>query len=264
MKSSIRSIFIPPVISPDHQKVATLVTEELEKQGFLLLNTISTADLVVVIGGDGSLLHALHSYGFPPTPFIGINSGTLGFLQEIEVEHFRDFVSSLKKGNYTLSRLPLLEFTAGDITGVAFNEVVIERASAQTAHLSIAVNNVVFDQFIGDGLIISTPQGSSAYALAAGGAFLSDGLAAMQLVPINPHNTVAYRSLHSPLILDIDATIEIKNRHTDHRPVRIFADGREFEASVESAHIKLSKRRATFLRGETYNYFSVLARKFIK
>lgn len=259
-----QKITIPAPLNPALIENANLIAEKFSTKGFSIVD-FEEADLIVVIGGDGSLLHELRKHNYPDVPFIGIHAGTLGFLQEINFDEVDRLIEAIINGETYISRLPLLRYEFETIEGLSFNEVVIERASARTAQLSIAVNGTVFDKFIGDGLIISSPQGSSAYSVAAGGALISDGVEAMQLVPINPHNTVAYRSLHAPLVLDIDATIEIRNLDPQFRPIRVLADGNDYEiTSDQPITVRLSRRRAPMLRTNRYDYFDVLAKKFIK
>ncbi len=260
---SIKNIYLVESKNPALKKLHAQLTAKLQAAGFQTRQDFS-ADLVITLGGDGAMLDALRASDYREVPFIGVNAGTLGFLQEIDVEHFDQLLAAIQKNDYSLAKLPLLSYRAGSHSGLAFNEIVIERASARSANVSISVNGVVFDKFIGDGLIIATPQGSSAYAVAAGGALISEGLSAMQLVPVNPHNTVAYRSLHEPLIVDLKASITIKNLDSEFRPLHLLADGEALPEAINEVTICLSPRRVIMLRSRDYNYYRTLAQKFIK
>ncbi len=148
-------------------------------------------DLVVSVGGDGSLLMLAHALGLPLPPFVGINLGSLGFLAEIPVHNITKDLSNIIQGSYeTVSRL-LLEgsvISKPESTSFAINECTVHRGAYPTLiDIAIHVDGVYLNTFSCDGLIISTPSGSTAYSLAAGGPILTPNLDALIITPICPH-----------------------------------------------------------------------------
>lgn len=265
MSKQIRSIFVQSPINQRLKLVQQKVIAAAQLAGIDCLEDPVQADLIVAIGGDGALLQTLRSNDYAKQPFVGIHAGTLGYLQSVGSRQIEPFMAQIAKGQYQLESLSLLKYTDGGTTGRAFNEIVVERAGPRAANLAIAVNGTIFEKFIGDGVIVATPQGSSAYAVAAGGALISNDLMAMQLVPINAHATIAYRSLQSPLVVDSKAKITITNLDARHRPWRVLADGQAIDCSHHAAlTITLSRQKIQLLRCPDYNYFATLAEKFIK
>jgi NAD+ kinase len=186
------------------------------------------ADLVVVIGGDGTLLNTAREMATQDTPMLGINLGRLGFLVDILPERAAIELNAVLDGAYELEPRAMLETTllrdgAPIHRGLALNDAVL--------HVQSVVRIIEFDTFIdgldvgrlrADGLIIATPTGSTAYALSAGGPILTPDLDAMIIVPICPHSLN-----HRPLVVSGDAVIEVKLSSGSRSPAQVALDGQE-------------------------------------
>lgn len=242
------------------QKLAKLAEKILAKD-FIL--TDKKPDLLLAVGGDGTLLHYIRELDYPTTPFLGVDAGGLGFFQEIASNNIADLIPILKKNKYSLQKLPLLELKNGNQhVGYAFNEFAVERSSARAANLSLSIGGHKFEKFIGDGLIISTPQGSTAYSSAAGGAILPYDLSVFEVVPSNPHQSAIYQALRQPLILSGKTNLGVEVLESKQRPVRVVGDGHSFEIG-SSFTIGMSRKSITMLRTHEFNFYKRLSSKLI-
>jgi len=191
-------------------------------------------DFIISIGGDGTLLSAAQAVMRSPIPILGINLGSLGFLTSLERD-WRKGLSNILKGHYHIEeRMVLncrLEFADGtEETLWALNDVVIERADIfSLLPLEVRVGDELLNRYLSDGLILSTPTGSTAYALSAGGPIIDPSLDAILITPISPH-TLSVR----PVVLTGEQNIYI--RLTDnHNHAHLHIDGkdtREIDASL--------------------------------
>jgi NAD+ kinase len=196
------------------------------------------ADAIVALGGDGFLLHVAHQYGKLNKPVYGMNSGTVGFL-------LNQFLSDNLLGRIRDARYETISPLEAELTRVngekhkqiAFNEIALIRNSGQTANLEITVNGQVrMAKMAGDGILVSTPVGSTAYNASAGGPIIPIGA---QLVALTPLNIFRPRSW-SGALLPNHVCIEIRTLQEDKRPIASAADGNEVE-SIVHAKICLSK-----------------------
>lgn len=198
------------------------------------------ADIIVCLGGDGFMLHCLHNYIHLNKPLYGINCGSKGFLLNEKSDN-KDLISNIK--NSLEFRLYPLVATFTNTDGkidnsFAFNEVSFLRSKPSSSHLSIDVNDEKrMDKLIGDGLLIATPVGSTAYNRSCGGNILSTSSNMLAITPINPFNPLNWKgtTTHS------GSTIEINNLDLK-RPVNIYADFHKFE-NIASSKIQLFKEK---------------------
>ena len=133
-------------------------------------------DLIVCIGGDGTFLEAIHHFDFPEVPFIGINTGHLGFFQEMMPDMLDDFITNYREEKYSLQPMHTVQalVTSGGRTDeyVGLNEVIICSASTHSVHLNISIGGSFIERFSGDGVLIATPAGSTAYNYSLGGSIV--------------------------------------------------------------------------------------------
>jgi NAD+ kinase len=256
----MRRIQILAGVRPEQRRLAAKVAKLLGSEFELAGND---PELIIVVGGDGTLLHYLKELNFPTAPILGVDAGSLGFFQEVSASELNDLPQILRSRQYSLQALPLLSLQAdGQEPIYAFNEFAVERASARAAHLSLNLDGHRFERFIGDGLIISTPQGSTAYASAAGGAVLPYDLHAFEVVPNNPHGSALYKALRQPLVLGQKATLGIEVLDPEARPVRLVADGHQVPTG-NAMTIQLSGHAVTMLRTQKFNFYERLSQKLI-
>ena len=219
--------------------VHSLSTKSLELVQHLkkLYNFSETedADIIVVIGGDGELLHALHKYMHLNVSFYGINSGSIGFLMNTaKIEQLM-----LNLNQATEATLYPLEMIAKDYNGktaklLAINEVSIFRKTNQAAKFRIEVDGIErMPELIADGALVATPAGSSAYNLSAGGPIVPLGSNILCLTPICPFRPRRWQGA----LLPSNSTIRFDIFENYKRPVNVAADFHEFE-NIKSVSIK--------------------------
>ncbi|HEX8076948.1 MAG TPA: NAD(+)/NADH kinase [Chthoniobacterales bacterium] len=185
------------------------------------------ADLLVVLGGDGTILHLVGQLGTEIKPVFGINIGRLGFLTCSNSSAYGEAVECIAAGNMTFSERSLLEVAVktpgGDSSAmIGLNDVVLSRGEvSRLVRLQTSVNGEVLTEFSADGLVVATPTGSTAYSLSAGGPILAPDSGSFVITPICPH-VLTNRSI----IVDESAVIEIKVTEREY-PVFLTVDGRE-------------------------------------
>jgi NAD+ kinase len=207
------------------------------------------ADLLVTLGGDGSILRATRYAAPAGTPLLGINMGRVGFLTEATPEAWRDVLARALNGEgwieaRTMLRVSLLR--EGNVVAQehALNDAVVSRgALARTVRLSTRVDGALLTRYVTDGLILSTATGSTAYAYALGGPILPPWLDNLLLVPAAPH-----LSLERPMVLDAEAVVEVEV-HTQI-PGMLTVDG-QMEGALfggDVVRVRRSSLKARFLR----------------
>ncbi len=226
-------------------------------------------DIIVTIGGDGATLDAIHKYDFPDVPVVGVNTGHLGFFQEIHPEELESFIKDLKSGHYSTQELTTVEAEITDSRGkvtklTGLNEVVIRGADTGSSHFDISIGGSIIERFSGDGILIATSAGSTAYNYSLGGSIVDPGLKLLQVTPIAPMNTTAYRSFTSSILLPGDVEIGIVPEYTKKEITYIIIDGFENEfREVKRIKAALSDRTLKIIRFEGYDFWSKVKSKFL-
>ncbi len=246
-----------------------LLKQKLEKSGFIVPREFSPdAELVICVGGDGSFLHTLRKYNFPDVPFIGINTGHLGFFQELYPDQMDEFIFKYKKGNYSVQEFR----TIGADIGIGkektrlrgLNEIVIRGDKSITAHLNISIGDSFVERYSGDGILVATPAGSTAYNYALGGSIVDPRLSLLQITPIAPMNTTAYRSFMSSVIVPPDLTVNIFPEYTSETSLLVIVDGLEYRfQGITDISINFSKTTVKLLRFENYDFWNKVKSKFL-
>lgn len=225
-------------------------------------------ELNITIGGDGAYLRGVRESNFSSIPFIGINTGTLGFYPEITPENLENFVSDYANGNYTINCVNLIEseiLAAGQSQKIyAVNDVILKRKDMKTIHMDIYIASNHLEKISGDGLIISSPLGSSAYNKSAGGSLVYPSLKTLQITPLSPIISNAYRCLDCSIIVPPEFEISVyPERKVDYFVV-LLADGELIEFDeLESIHYRTSKKVIKRLSTGTFNYWNVIKDKFL-
>lgn len=217
-------------------------------------------DVLVTLGGDGTLISVVRRSFRYDIPVFGIYAGNLGFLADVGMDELDKFVSNLARGKIRIDERSVLEATitrnGEEILIYAFNDIVLTRPSiSNMIHIETLVDGKSFNTYYGDGVIVSTPTGSTAYNLSAGGPVLFPLTKVFTLTPICPHSLS-----QTPVVLPKEFTIEMKS--TDKTALMIIdgQDMHELEQN-ESVHIRLATRTAKLLHREEFNYFDVLKEK---
>ncbi len=174
--------------------------------GLALEEIAERSDLIIVLGGDGTLLAAARHAAVRGVPVLGINLGSLGFLTEVPLEEMEETLEAFERGECRVSTRMMLEARVGDTGYVVLNDAVVHKSTlARIVEFDVRVDGRFMSRFLADGLICSTPTGSTAYSLAAGGPILSPDIAALLLTPVCPHTLT-----HRPLVLPGESRIEVR------------------------------------------------------
>ena len=233
-------------------------------KGFCHDEMMQQIDLAIIIGGDGTLLHTgrlLSNFGIP---ILGINLGRLGFLVDVSPIDMTTIVDQVLAGHYIKEERTLLKAAIyrGDkllCEDDALNDVVFHvRNEVRMIEFTTHINGTFVNTQRADGIVISTPTGSTAYSLSSGGPILHPGLDAVILVPICPHTLS-----HRPIAVQASDTIEIKLCEGRNSDARISFDGQSHIDIVPGDHaiIQKKQRSMTLLHPENYDYYQLLRAK---
>ena len=236
----------------------------LEDYGFEVSSSFnSDAILNLVIGGDGTFLKAVHDTNFTNIPFIGINTGHLGFYQEVEVDEIDNFVKDFKDGNYKVEELTILESQVNKRRMDSLNEVVVKSNKNQIVRLKVFIDGNFVENFQGDGLIIATPHGSTAYNLSCGGSILHQSLKGYSLTPIAPIFSNLNNAIISPVVLPEDATIDILVSKRDNYHTVFIFDGKEYNTRDYKISIRVSNKTIKKLILDKNHYWTNIKNKLL-
>ncbi len=223
-------------------------------------------DAAIVLGGDGFMMGTIRAMAYPAVPFFGVNYGQVGFLMNPRMPP-ADLAELFAGDRLSTVSYPLLvaEISLGDgriLKEVAFNDFVLERSSGQTVHLLTHIDGVFLNRYSGDGIVVATPGGSSAYSLAAGGPVVHNAVDAMIVTPLYPHRPVQFHSLQFSILLPLASVIRVQVESHRIRPLRVAADGRAIDEASE-VRIAHGGRRVTLLREPRYQFIDALVGKII-
>lgn len=217
-------------------------------------------DVLFVLGGDGTLLSAL-DYAVPyQIPMLGVNLGRMGFLTEVQPADLETDVERLFAGDYHFEERMLMEMEDGPRGAYALNDIVFSRKSVTAGILSIEseVDGRLVDRLSGDGLIVSSATGSTAYSLSAGGPIVAPGMDCFLLTPVCAHTMNA-----RPVIAPSNMAVTVRVLDKPSEACAVF-DGRyqfDLSARIPGITIRRSKRVARFIRMRDRNYFELLRNK---
>lgn len=215
---------------------------ELYAAHLSLVDNVADADAILVIGGDGSLLHAIAKYQELNIPFIGVHGGTRGYLMN-NVETPEQFINCIDNVEYeTLWMLDADVTTTKSTTKVhAFNDIWVNRASPQTLRMEISIDGVIQPaMIIGDGILFCTPQGSTGYNMALRGKIISPGVPVLQMTPIS---CVVNKTPLGSVILSDNCVVSVDFLQTEKRPGYLYFDGIQYDAEVvKSITVRKSER----------------------
>lgn len=212
---------------------------------------LEKCDFAIVFGGDGSIIAAGRILSRSSVPVIGVNLGKLGFLAEFSVDEIKRYFDDIIGGNASIEKRMMLSCRVASssyknrekFNSVAINDVFITTGpSHRMIELRVSVNGQSVAGFVGDGLIISTPTGSTAYNLSAGGPVLDSSMQAMVITPICPHS-LSFR----PIVIDAASNVEISRGQGDDEDVTISIDGQDsFELSGDDT-VVIARESSDFL-----------------
>lgn len=255
---------------PDNLKLTARLKEKLSGSGIecrvvCAAEDLSGIDVLMVLGGDGTILTMAAECARRGIKIMGINYGHMGFLAEFEQDKLDDAVDLLCSGNYSTERRSMLSIDIGGKNYLALNDLVIQRSTygkkfSNTINLSATIDGSLVDNYLSDGIIVSTPTGSTAYSLAAGGSVLTPDISAFILTPLCAH------SLHSRPIVFSDKSVLNIYYHKENTAVNVSVDGivvGEFESFAE-AKVTKSDFYTEFITSNNINFFDKLLSKLSK
>lgn len=277
---------IPNTSKPNIWKIVKILVQKLENAGlnFLISESImdseytgdqklngavildhdelfEQSDVVISIGGDGTMLNTAFETRKTETPLIGINYGKLGFLAEFDINNIDTLVDSLKKGNFVVEeRMALEGFCREDLDEdlYAVNDIVIDRGRwPKMIEMEVKADDEYVSTFSADGIIIATPTGSTGYSLSTGGPIVSPKSDVITLSPISPH-TLTMR----PLVLASSQKISITAR-SPHTTIQVICDGQRVNYFKPPTTIEIykSKKHIKLVHTKNNNYFEILRNK---
>ncbi|MGL4533704.1 MAG: NAD(+)/NADH kinase [Fusobacteriaceae bacterium] len=219
--------------------------------------SIMNANFAIVIGGDGTLLRASKKIiSNPNLDVIAVNAGSLGFLTEIRIEEAIKTYDKYLSGISLIKDRKLLEVTIKDKVYNVLNEAVISKGGVRTKLLRVEIysNGNFMNRYRADGVIVSTPTGSTAYSMAAGGPIVAPGLKAIVITPIAPHNLAA-----RPIVIDGDEVLVAKISDED-RTGYVILDGENCSKIKYNEEIKIrySDKKIRLVLPEENNYYNIL------
>ena len=248
------------------KQIEKIVDEKLRENGFI--NSIDDYDLAIAIGGDGSFLRMVKQTNFnSDVLYVGINAGTLGFAQEVSLLDIDDFIKELKNDDYKVDSVGIQETKVvtknSDSSFYSLNEIVVRQKELNTFTSDIYIEDFLLEKFVGDGLLIATSFGSTAYNLSFGGSIVYNTFHTLQITPIAPLNNKSYRNLLNSVVLPENKVVTlIPDRSKD---VLITVDGENnFYSDAERIETYVDKKRIKCLRRKDYNFAKKINEKFLK
>jgi len=222
------------------------------------------AELIIVVGGDGTMLYAARLAGDKNVPLLGINRGRLGFLADVTPDEMLNSVDHVLNGEYTRdTRMQLqarvLRADGDERTGIALNDVVLQRReSGRMLDFETRVGDHYVNTHAGDGLIVATPTGSTAYALSCGGPIIEPQLDAVVIVPVCPH-TLTDR----PIVIPAQQAIEVRLLERPDTKAEITVDGHSLceICSDDRLTIGAAEERITLIHPPAYDFYGILRSK---
>ncbi|MCO5215551.1 MAG: NAD(+)/NADH kinase [Thermomicrobiales bacterium] len=257
---------VPAFSKPEAKELAGTITTYLESRDIravpekeIVAGATPNVDAIVVLGGDGLMMRMANS--FPDVPLIGINFGKVGFLALVEQADWKQALDLFLAGDYQLDESSTLQSSLirgdqEDDQGWAINDVVI-RSGNRMIEVEVYVDGVFVNQYPSDGLIVSTPRGSTAYCMAAGGPVLAPGVKGFAVVPISSHSPI-----RTPMIIAEHAVIELVSANA--HPASLILDGQLTNHLRQNDLIRITKGEHTFklVRVSTTSFYAAFREKF--
>lgn len=241
------------------------VKDKLIKNGFNIVE--NDYNIAIAIGGDGSFLRMVKETNFKSDVlYLGINTGTLGFAQEIHVNELDELIENLKTGNYKVNEFGVQETNLysnnENSKFYSLNDIVIRDMDLNTLKLDIFIDDALLEHFAGDGILVSTSFGSTAYNLSFGGSIIYNTFHALELTPVAPLNNKTYRTLTNSLVLPQNKNIEIIPVSNKNLIVTVDGENKYYE-NVDKIDTILSDKTIMCYQNIDYNFVKKINDKFL-
>ena len=251
---------VPAMHASLEGEIRTAVGEELYASIKFMddVEFFTKPDVMIVLGGDGTILKAARSCAVGGVPILGINLGRIGYMAELEIDEV-DMLGRICDGDYTVERRMMLEADMGGERLFALNEAVVGGASIfRIVEIELYCDDKPVNRYRADGLIASTPTGSTAYSMSAGGAVVDPRMEALLITPICSHSLNA-----TPLVFSAQSELRVKNITSREEKLYINIDGCEMRTVSlgESVSFRKSKETVSFIRIKDGGFYDVLRHK---
>lgn len=249
------------------EQTAKIVTEKLLKNNFLVVD--DDFDLAIAIGGDGSFLRMVKSANFNSSCiYVGINAGTLGFAQEVSLNNIDTFIKDLSTGDYKIEEIGVqeIEITTSDTVSkyYSLNELVLRDKELNTTNLSVLIDGFKLEDYAGDGLLIASSFGSTAYNLSFGGSIVYNTFHTLQITPIAPLNNKSYRNLLNSVIIPDNKTITIIPKKDKNNLIVTIDGDNNIYNDIKQISMFIRDKTIQVLRMNDYNFAKKINDKFLK
>ena len=239
-------------------------TDKLSGVTYISEEEYCNMDMFLVLGGDGTLLSVSKTASYLQIPVIGVNLGRLGFLSEIEKENLKEDINKLLENDFDIQERMMISVNLhGENDISALNDIIVARGNSllKILEFDVYLDDEFLDHFKADGIIISTPTGSTAYSLSAGGPIVDPSMDIIIITPICPHKMYS-----RTIIVSKDKRITIKNCSSDDTTAIVAADSQIMGeiSNGEKVVIEQAQNRFKLINLHGFKFFSVLHNKLVK
>jgi NAD+ kinase len=248
-------LFLPD--SLEHLKIAS------NHSNFYDSNVPPDVDFLLCLGGDGTLIAGVRIFSNPTVPVLGVHIGGLGFLAQITPKELTEKLNMIKNGESTTQERLVLDaqISNSNKSHFAINDFVVQNEIAyRVTSLSLYIDGKHVSDYKSDGIIISTPTGSTAYSLSSGGPIVQPDVFSIIVTPIAPHSLTS-----RPLVLPADVDIEFRFNGDSEKELKLISDGQNIENFTNDSTVKISqaKHHVKFITFEDYDYYQTLKTKMV-
>ena len=248
-------LFLPD--SLEHLKIAS------NHSNFYDSNIPPDVDFLLCLGGDGTLIAGVRIFSNPTVPVLGVHIGGLGFLAQITPKELTEKLNMIKDGESTTQERLVLDaqISNSDKSHFAINDFVVQNEIAyRVTSLSLYIDGKHVSDYKSDGIIISTPTGSTAYSLSSGGPIVQPDVFSIIVTPISPHSLTS-----RPLVLPANVDIEFRFNGDSEKELKLISDGQNIENFTNDSTVKISqaKHHVKFITFEDYDYYQTLKTKMV-
>jgi NAD+ kinase len=248
-------LFLPD--SLEHLKIAS------NHSNFYNSNVPPDIDFLLCLGGDGTLIAGVRIFSNPTVPVLGVHIGGLGFLAQITPKELTEKLNMIKNGESTTQERLVLDaqISNSNKSHFAINDFVVQNEIAyRVTSLSLYIDGKHVSDYKSDGIIISTPTGSTAYSLSSGGPIVQPDVFSIIVTPISPHSLTS-----RPLVLPADVDIEFRFNGDSEKELKLISDGQNIENFTNDSTVKISqaKHHVKFITFEDYDYYQTLKTKMV-
>ena len=245
-------------------ELAKLVRDKLNENGFIIDD--NNFDLGIAIGGDGSFLRMIKKNKFDSEPYyVGINSGHLGFLQEVKSDEINKLIEELKTKKYKVSNIGIQETKIvsndNEEKYYSLNEIILRDIDLKILKTNIFINDDFLEEYVGDGIMIATSTGSTAYNLCYGGSIIPPEFSTLQITPMAPINSKVYKTMPNSIIEPEKTKIRLFPKNKDIL-LTIDGDNRYFN-EVDHITSSIEDKKIKMLRFSHYNFAQKINEKFL-